>query len=392
MFRGDHQKGRRTEPSVGPFGHVDDWEELAVDFIDGRLDPQTTAAIEGHLDECPACAARLQTQRLMVSLLQETTLREPPFRLEDRVMDEVLAPAKPVRTPARDWVQEPSRWSLIWRRKVRPWVPATIGVAAVFLAIVGYGLLRPGGDEDLAQQYGDTTSVAYSNAETAADSREGEQAVGAAAPETATTAAPMTTVAAAEAATTTTAAGALTGPPEDTAVVTMAAVGTQDRGAMIANLEEADAPAYFVFDAAALEDDASAEKASVSVVEQIIALTGLQPLENTLALDGPTFAAFVPRGDAAELVDLLRSIGASVQLTVSMDTRPPDAAAQNAARLLARKVDLPELLARRTQPAVSGWTFTTSTLAKSVDGAGGTEPVPLDEAGTHVLVVIYLHE
>jgi len=257
---------------------------------------------------------------------------------------------------------------------------------------VGYGLLRPGGDEDLAQQYGDTTSVAYSNAETAADSREGEQAVGAAAPETATTAAPMTTVAAAEAATTTTAAGALTGPPEDTAVVTMAAVGTQDRGAMIANLEEADAPAYFVFDAAALEDDASAEKASVSVVEQIIALTGLQPLENTLALDGPTFAAFVPRDDAAELVDLLRSIGASVQLTVSMDTRPPDAAAQNAARLLARKVDLPELLARRTQPAVSGWTFTTSTLAKSVDGAGGTEPVPLDEAGTHVLVVIYLHE
>jgi len=391
MFRGDQQQGRRTGPSGGPSGHVDDWEELAVDFIDGHLDPETAAAIERHLDECPACAARLSAQRSVMSFLHEVPLQDPPFRLEDRVLDEALAPAKPARTPGRDWVQEPSWWSLMWRRRVRPWVPAAIGVAAVFLAIVGYGLLRSGAEDDLAQ-YGDTTTVAYSEAEMAADSRQGGPAVGAAAPETPTTAAPMTTVAASAEATTTTAAGTLTAPPEATAAVTMAAAGIQDRKAMIANLEGAETPAYFVFDATALNDEDSVQKAVASVVEQIVALTGLQPVESALALDGPTFAAFVPRDDAVQFVDLLRSIGASVRLTVGMDTQPPDEATGAAAKLLERKDDLPELSARRTQPAVSGWTFTTSTLAKSADGAGGTERVPLDEAGTHVLVIIYLHD
>jgi len=50
----------------------------------------------------------------------------------------------------------------------------------------------------------------------------------------------------------------------------MMADGTQDRGAMIVNLEEAAAPAYFVFDAAALADEDSALKSAASVAEQIV--------------------------------------------------------------------------------------------------------------------------
>jgi len=390
MSRGDQQKSRRTEPSAGPFGHVDDWEGLAVDFIDGRLDPQTAAAVEAHLNKCPECAGRLRTQQAMISLLRDIPLEAPPYRLEDRVLDKVLAPAESVRRADRDRIQEPSRWSLIWRRKVRPWVPATIGVAAVFLAIVGYGLLRPNADEDLAR-YEATTTVAYSAAQTATDSRGVQATASAPAAESVTTAAPMTTMAA-EATATTTTAGMVGAPPEETAVVTMAAAGTQDRKAMIANLEEAETPAYFVFDATVSGDGDPAKKATASVVEQIAALTGLEPLEDEFALDGPTFAAFVPRDDAVQLVDLLQAISASVQLPVSLEMRPPDAAAQTAARLLERKDALPELSARRTQPAVAGWTFTTSTLARAADGAGGTTPTPPDEAGTHVLVVIYLRD
>lgn len=390
MLRGDKEKGRPTGPSAGPFGHVDDWEGLAVDFIDGRLDPQTAAAVEAHLDECPQCAARLHTQQAMISLLRDIPLEVPPYRLEDRVMDEVLVPVKPMRRPERDRTEEPSRWSLIWRRKVRPWVPATIGVAAVFLAIVGYGLLRPGAGEDLARHEA-TTTVAYGTAQTDADARGVQVTAGAPAAESVTTAAPMTTMAA-EATETTTTAGMVGAPPEETAVVTMAAAGTQDRKTMIANLEEAETPAYFVFDATVSGDGDPAKKATASVVEQIAALTGLAPLEDEFALDGPTFAAFVPRDDAVQLVDLLQSIGASVQLPVSLEMRPPDAAAQTAARLLARKDALPELSARRTQPAVAGWTFTTSTLERTADGAAGTTPALLDEAGTHVLVVIYLRD
>lgn len=388
MFDGDHKTNRPTEPSKSLSGHVDDWVELAVDFVDGRLDPQTTAAIERHLDECPACAGRLRTQETVAGLLHAFPQEDPPFRLEDQVLDEVFAATRPTYASSHDRTQEPSRWSLVWRRRLRPWIPATIGVAAVFLAIIGYGLLRPGGS-DLAREA--AIPASYSEARTMTDGEEAAAELPAGTPAIPTTAAPMTTTAAAEVTTTTAETDIPAEPPENTTAVAMMAAGTQDRGAMIVNLEEAAAPAYFVFDAAALADEDSALKSAASVAEQIVALTGLQPLHDPLALDGPTFAAFVPRNDAAQLVDLLRSIGASAQIPVFMDVRPPDAAAEATTRLFAHKGDLPTLSARRIQPGVAGWTYTTSTMAKSGEGTADTGQVLPDEAGTHVLVVIYIH-
>jgi len=408
MSRGDHREDHRTEPDGRPSGHVDDWEDLAVDFIDGRLDRETTAAIEGHLEQCPTCAARLRAQQNILAFLRQTPLQQAPAGLEDQVLDEVLMPAKPVRTPRRKGEKEPFGWSALWRRTIRPWIPATVGVAAVLLAIVGYGLLRPSAEEETAQYaattsvtYGEveTTSFAYRASDTPSGGEEGEDTVAAAPSETATTAAPMTTTTAAGETTTTaagetmtTAADALE-PAQGTASIQPAAAGTQDRKTMIAELEDAGSPAFFVFDTATLTDEVSAEKAAASIVEQITALTGLQPLESALSLGAPTFAAFVPRDDATQFVDLLRSIAASVQVVVSLDMQPPEAAADATARLLEQKSDLPELSAHRTpQPAVSGWSFTTSTLAKSREGTAVTGEAPPDEAGTHVLVVIYLQD
>jgi anti-sigma factor RsiW len=67
MFRGDQ--------------HVDDWAEVAVDYLDGRLDEPTKLAVEDHLSGCPDCAARLRRQQYVVSFVQDTVLDEPP---EDR--------------------------------------------------------------------------------------------------------------------------------------------------------------------------------------------------------------------------------------------------------------------------------------------------------------------
>jgi hypothetical protein len=57
------------------------------------------------------------------------------------------------------------------------------------------------------------------------------------------------------------------------------------------------------------------------------------------------------------------------------------------------KAKLPELSAYRTpQPAVSGWSFTTSTLVPASETPPDTGWATPDEAGTHVLIVIYVQK
>ena len=183
---------------------------------------------------------------------------------------------------------------------------------------------------------------------------------------------------------------------------------------MVRILKDAYAPAYVAFEAPgsrASGDDQSAEPtttvpgeptatdaaAAVSakqvddVVLQMIQFTGMEPLDDALSLGGPTFAAFVPRDDVTQLVDLVRSIGASVRLTVSLGMESPAWATEAAARLLEHKAEFPVLSADRVpQPAVSSYAFTTSTLVPADGQPGGTLLVLPDEAGTHVLVVFYI--
>ncbi len=211
--------------------------------------------------------------------------------------------------------------------------PATIGVAAVFLAIIGYGLLRPGGS-DLAREA--AIPASYSEARTMTDGEEAAAELPAGTPAIPTTAAPMTTTAAAEVTTTTAETDIPAEPPENTTAVAMMAAGTQDRGPRSSTLKRRRRPPTSSLMPRLWQTKILPWKSAASVAEQIVALTGLQPLHDPLALDGPTFAAFVPRNDAAQLVDLLRSIGASAQIPVFMDVRPPDAAAEATTRLFAQ--------------------------------------------------------
>ena len=66
----------------------------------------------------------------------------------------------------------------------------------------------------------------------------------------------------------------------------------------------------------------SADETNAALAEQITMLTGLQPVPDNLALGRTTFAAYVPKKDATALVELLQSIGSSLQLTLSLVTEP----------------------------------------------------------------------
>ncbi|NLV72767.1 MAG: hypothetical protein GXY46_09255 [Actinobacteria bacterium] len=395
MVRGSSQDGDQMT-AAGPLsGHVDDWQELAVDYLDGTLDTETRAAIERHLDACPTCAARLRVQRDVIALLEEIPLKEVPLGLEYQIMSKM--PALPETGPAevRRPSGERSGWSRIWQRKIRPWVPATIGVMAVLLAVVGYGLLREDGGDEVARVDATTTVVAYTASAAAVDDGGSEEVLGVeltnAAPST--TAAPTaTTTGAAETTTTAAAAETTALPPgvEDT-TAQIAAAGIENRETMIASLHEMQTPAYFHLLARDSGDPAVAKRASASVMEQVFALTGLEPLAEDLSPGDPVFAALVPREDAEKFVDLLRSIGTAAELEVVLGMEPPEPAADAVTRLMEHKRDLPVLSAQRTPPpAVSDYTFTTSTTSEPAEGRDTDTPPP-DQTGAHVLVVIFVN-
>jgi hypothetical protein len=100
----------------------------------------------------------------------------------------------------------------------------------------------------------------------------------------------------------------------------------------------------------------------------------------------------VPRGDSAAVVDLLRSLSDSLQLAVSLSLQPGEEVTSWAASMLQDKYSLAELSASPSHsPATTGWLYTTSTSPPTTYGtARAPKTMPLDEAGTHVLVVIFV--
>ena len=395
MSRGIDNDGRLGTPAGIPAGHVDEWGESVVDYLDGRLAPETRIVVEVHLEGCPACAARVLTQQSVIRLLQGTSLADPPEGLEHRVLGELLFPSGPVSR--RKVAERPRGWrgSILWRRKIRPWIPATVAVAALLATVVGIGLLRSDTDVLTANREEATSTLAAKD-QTGEGSPAPFESLGAA-----------TSVAAA----TTTLAGATT---TLAASEPMVPAVTQDRKQMVSSLKVAQVPAYLAFEAPAppLPEDVQSEEPVTTVpgdasrsggamtvsqeqvkavVSSMLEFTGMQPLDETLALGGPTFAAFVPRDDASQLVDLVRSIGASLGLVVSLGMNPPAGTEEAASRLVERKAEFPVLSAERNpQPAVSGYRFTTSTLTAAGDQNDGTSLTLPDETGTYVLIVFYV--
>ena len=417
--------------------HVDDWAEVAVDYLDGQLDPDSRVAVESHLAGCPDCAARLRKQQSVVRFLQETPLYDPPEDLEYRAIGEIVFPSpggQPLLGPVE--AEKPYR-TPNWYRTLRAWIPATVAIVALLAAVVGYGIARSGSGPETAanssRAAGDLTTFAASATTVA--------------PEATMTAAGVasTSAGATSAGVTSTTALAAGPPATDAAPVTLAA--TQDRKTMIRAIETAQAPAYVSFrapvaaptadgqstatsaaggtdttaaggaDTTSTETQTTAggttetaggttetaagvpadtmtlptvsQDQAVSIVQQITGFTGLLPLDESMWLEGPTFAAFLPREDAEELVDLVRSIGVSLGLVVRVEGGPPAMGNSPSESLLEHKKSFAVLAAQRAlQPATWGYDFTTSTLAAGTGEKSGT-PMP-DEAGTHVIVVIWI--
>jgi hypothetical protein len=137
----------------------------------------------------------------------------------------------------------------------------------------------------------------------------------------------------------------------------------------------------------------SAEQ-TAALINEIKQFTGLDPVDRTLWIAGPTFAVYLPRQDAGELVDLIRSMSSSFGLSVSLEGAPPSNAETVCAELLQRKGSFPVLEASRSlQPSTWNYDFTTSTLSGgSGDGSPPSAESLPDADGSHVVVIIWIAE
>lgn len=365
-----------------PEEHVDQWQEIAVDYLDGVLDPATAAAVEAHLLSCTECARRLDEQRRLVKRLRQVPAVEAPAWLEEAVLKQVL-PTPALGQQAKSAHAKEPAWTRFWRGTLRPWAPAAIAVAAILLGIVSYGILRETAPETVprfAQEAAPSvseqvaSSLAVSESDRAAGTDIKETASAPCAPENTsagilagqepqatTTAVAATATASSSSPGATTSASVSTPTMYTTVKPRVEKVTVENKSRIVETLQSADTPAHFVYTSTSLEETAIQRKAW-AVATQFSSLTGLEPLAVSLSPSGPTLAAYLPRDDAAPFVDLLLSIGASLELSLSLEFEPPETQSEAYNAIVEHKAGLPELVARRApSPGISGWTFTTST-------------------------------
>ncbi len=144
--------------SITPLGHIEQWDALALDYLEGDVTPVARAEVEAHLAACPACRALLEDQRVMAAALHAIEPARPPQHLEEAVLAS-LGVAASARTPAvnADLAHAPAA------RRPQPAVPSflerlraylrprSVAVAAAALVLVVVGALTLSSRPDLLQ-------------------------------------------------------------------------------------------------------------------------------------------------------------------------------------------------------------------------------------------------
>jgi anti-sigma factor RsiW len=59
--------------------------ELLMDYLDGVLPPDVTAALDEHVAGCPRCAAFVESYRATPRILRDATAAALPADLEDKL-------------------------------------------------------------------------------------------------------------------------------------------------------------------------------------------------------------------------------------------------------------------------------------------------------------------
>jgi anti-sigma factor RsiW len=382
MVRGRKTNDPRLSSGLLVSGHLDDWAELAVDHVDGTLDADTKAAVQAHLDGCPECTRRLAAQQSALALLHQVPPADAPPGLEAQVFEKVFRTTESVRA-ARRAARKTERRRRALLSPAGPWLPATAAAATVLALALALTLTR---DTVGLDETATTVAAALSTGAGSVQTLRDAEAAFSSTTSTAVLGSGQATSDSTEVASSLKAANAA---PE---AAPLRPTGTylQDRDAMVNGLSSATATAYFFYDTT---DGSSVTAAQAdTIAAQLTAVTGLCLIDQDLSSGARAFAAYVPRDDAAAVVDLLRSTCDSLNLSVCLSLQPGSEVTSWADAMLPDRSSLAELSASPSPPPeTSGWRYTTSTASPTAVGSAlTTKATTLAESGTHVLVVIFM--
>lgn len=306
------------EASPDVLGHVQGWEGLALDYLEGRLGARERAYVDRHLASCPACRQQLDEQRWIAALASSVPQAAPPDYLEATVL-QALAPAETAtdadgsltsdQTLAR---RRSSPSSPSWASRLRAlFQPRNLAIAGAVVAVVVVGTITLRTQHTALQDVAQVRAVSATTTLGATVDTSSEQGDDGSAAGVSATSTPTLPPASA----TTTSTGVVTSttgePPLTSAGVTSTEPGTTSTvegdsptttpRSLVATVPGAPQPLWVAFSF----DDASLE----ATVTEFQAVTGLSPLPSDHWMGGPTFAAVALLADVTPLLDHLHARG-----------------------------------------------------------------------------------
>lgn len=297
--------------SITPLGHIQQWDSMALDYIEGHLGQPERSRVEAHLAACPACRGLLEEQRTMAAALRSLEPAQAPPHLEQAVLS-ALGVAAPAPAPAayvddsrapsarRSQPKPPSFLERL-RASLRP---RTVAVAAAALVLVVVGAMTLSSRPDLLETdpagtaarntLAVTTTTPHTEATQAGLGLQQDEVTTAAGSADTTSAATPTTLAQVTAETTTTA-------PQPTETPTTVPLE------VMAKYMGVPAPTWV----AVAQEGAGPEVTAAAFG----GATGLEPLPPDFWMGGPTFAVVASTAQVARLLDHLQQLG--FQLTAA---------------------------------------------------------------------------
>jgi anti-sigma factor RsiW len=307
-----------------PLSHIDTWEDMAMDYLDGSLSAVDSATVEAHLQSCTACRDAVGAQRDVMALVRAVPEAAMPPELSARILDALTAAvAAPAATDTgrRAKVRDTGGFQRLMDRLVHArWAPAAIALLVVAAGVAAWSGITSQTDRGTTgnpQSFAVTTvredadKAAATSVQETVSRDAGETETGGAT----TTAAAATTTSGTMGTGSTRALGTTgtlvtssltTMPPQATTLINPPT--TRAAGGLVAALGLT--PVLLVVSSTGVPP-------ARGIAQTFQEIAGMQPLPSTLWATVPTYAAAMDGPDLEAVVGLLRQAG--------LDARTEDA-------------------------------------------------------------------
>ena len=307
---------RNQTHGMPPLSHIDTWEDMAMDYLDGSLSAVDAATVETHLQSCTACRDAVRAQRDVMTVTRAVPEAALPPELSARILGALIVG---VATPAaadaglRKEVRDAGMFQRLMGRLAHArWAPAAIALLVVAVGVAAWSGITSQTNRRTAgspQSFAITTVQEDGNKAAATSVQEtASQDVGGTGTRGATTTAAAATTTSGMVGTSTTRALATTGTLVTSSLTTLPQQATTLINPPSTRAAEGIVAALGLTPVLLIVS-AGAMPPTPGIAQTFQEISGMHPLPSTLWATVPTYAAVMDGSDLDALVGLLRRAG-----------------------------------------------------------------------------------